>query len=182
MLGVVEIRGQVPGLRSVRSSVPGLRPDTVLRSTEAAALFESRGPNAESRSPHDFRHLTRAENRVDLGNLLTQFVAIALRQAAGHDQSLTRAGLLVLRHLEDGVDRLLLRLVDERAGVDDEHVGVGGIAGQLMPLFLGEPEHDLGVNEVLGAAERDHSNLHACEGCGQRTTTLQGYRDPRLGG
>ena len=106
------------------------------------------------------RHLTRSENRVDLGNLLAQFVSIALRQAAGHDQSLARTGLLVLRHLEDGVDRFLLRLVDERAGVDDEHVGVGGIPGELMPLFLGEPQHDLGVDEVFGAAEGDHPNLH----------------------
>ena len=117
---------------------------------------------------YDLRHLTRSEDRVDLGNLLAQLVSIALRQAAGHDQSLTRTGLLVLRHLEDGVDRLLLRLVDERAGVDDEHVGVGGVAGELMPLLLGEPEHDLGVDEVLGAPEGDHSNLHA----GYATTTF----------
>ena len=71
-----------------------------------------------------------------------------------------RARLLVLGHLEDGVDRLLLRLVDEGAGVDDEHVGVGGVAGQFVPLLLGEPEHHLGVDEVLRAAEGHHSNLH----------------------
>jgi hypothetical protein len=29
-----------------------------------------------------------------------------------------------------------------------------------MPLLLGEPQHHLGVHEVLGAPERDHSNLH----------------------
>ena len=78
---------------------------------------------------------------------------------------------LCSRHLEDGVDRFLLGLVDERAGVDDEHVGVGGIAGQLMPRLLGEPEHHLGVDEVLGAAEGDHSNLHAMQ------LWIQGYLD-----
>src|SRR4029434_2090719 len=30
-----------------------------------------------------------------------------------------------------------------------------------MAVFLGEPQHDLGVDEVLGAAERHHSNLHS---------------------
>jgi hypothetical protein len=29
-----------------------------------------------------------------------------------------------------------------------------------MTRILGEPQHHLGVDEVLGAAERDHSNLH----------------------
>ena len=111
---------------------------------------------------HDLWHFAGSEHRIDFRNLRAQLVAIALGQAAGDDQSLAGAGLLVLGHLEDRVDRLLLGFVDERAGVDDEHVGVGGIAGELMPLFLGEPEHHLGVDEVLGAAERDHSNFHAC--------------------
>jgi hypothetical protein len=66
----------------------------------------------------------------------------------------------VLGHLEDGVDRLLLRLVDERAGVDDEDVGGGGVAGQLVAGALRQPEHHLGVHEVLRAAEGDHANLH----------------------
>ena len=70
------------------------------------------------------------------------------------------AAFLVLGHLEDGVDRLLLRLVDEGAGVDHQHVGGRGIARQLMPRLLREPEHDLGVHKVLRTAEGDHSNFH----------------------
>ena len=71
------------------------------------------------------------------------------------------AVLLVLRHLEDRVDRLLLGRVDERARVHDEHVGVGGVLRELVPRLLRKPEHDLGVHEVLGTAERNHSNLHS---------------------
>ena len=41
-----------------------------------------------------------------------------------------------------------------------EHVGVGRVTGQLVPLLLGEPEHHLGVDEVLRAAEGHHSNFH----------------------
>ena len=128
---------------------------------------------------HDLRHFACSKDCVDLRNLLSQFVAIPLGQAAGDDQSFAGARLLVLGHLEDGVDRLLLRFVDERAGVDDEHVGVGGIAGELMPLLLGEPEHHLGVDEVLRAAERDHSNLHSLiGGCMEQDPpyNLLGYR------
>ena len=35
-----------------------------------------------------------------------------------------------------------------------------GVARELMAALLGEPEHHLGVDEVLRAAERHHSNLH----------------------
>ena len=45
--------------------------------------------------------------------------------------------------------------------VADHHaVGVGRVARELMPRLPGEPQHHLGVDEVLGAAERDHSDLH----------------------
>ena len=66
----------------------------------------------------------------------------------------------MLSHLQDGVDRLLFCLVDERARVDDEDIGVGGLPGELVAGLLGEAEHDLGVDEVLGAAEGDHSDFH----------------------
>ena len=73
---------------------------------------------------------------------------------------LARAVLLVLRHLEDRVDRLLLGGVDERAGVHDEHVGFGRVARQLVARLLRQAEHHLGVDEVLGAAEGNETDLH----------------------
>ena len=66
---------------------------------------------------------------------------------------------LLLRHLEDRVDRFLLRAVDERAGVHDEHVSVLGVGRDLVSRLLGEAQHHLAVDEVLGAAERDKTNL-----------------------
>jgi hypothetical protein len=108
----------------------------------------------------DLRDFAGPEHRVDLRNLRLELLSIPLRHAAGDDEPLALAGLLQLGHLENGVDRFLLRLVDERARVDDEHVGVGGVARELMTGLLGEPKHHLGVDEVLRAAEGDHSNLH----------------------
>ena len=64
------------------------------------------------------------------------------------------------RHLENRVDRLLLGVVDEGAGVHDEDVGRGRIVGQLVPRLLREPEHHFGIDEVLGTAEGHEANLH----------------------
>src|SRR4029078_11511160 len=77
---------------------------------------------------------------------------------AGHDQALAVA--LVLGHLEDGVDRLLLGVVDEGAGVDDDDVGVARVGRDLVARLLGVAEHHLAVDEVLGTTEGDETYLH----------------------
>ena len=60
-------------------------------------------------------------------------------------------GGLVLRQLEDGVDRLLLGPVDEGAGVDDEDVGLGGVVGrQLMAGAWARPSITSESTRFLG--------------------------------
>ncbi len=100
-----------------------------------------------------------ADHSVDLGDVGADFVAVTLDQAAGYDEALGAAavGDLVLNHLEDGVDGFLLGGVDEGAGVDDEDVGVFGAGGELGTAAMEQAHHDLGVNEVLGAAKRDEA-------------------------
>ena len=74
--------------------------------------------------------LACADDGVHLRNALLDFVAIALDQAAS-DNELTRAARkLVLRHLQNGVDRLLLGCVNEGAGVDDEDFSLFRMSGQ----------------------------------------------------
>ena len=85
-------------------------------------------------------------------------------------------GDLVLHHLEDGVDGLLLGGVDEAAGVDDEDVGVFGAGGELRAAAMEQAHHDLGVDEVLGAAERDEADRGAVGYLGSR-----GRRVSRVG-
>jgi hypothetical protein len=77
--------------------------------------------------------LAGADYGVDFGDVLLDLVAVALDEAAGDDEALGFAavGDLVLHHLEDGVDGLLLGGVDEAAGVDDEDFGVFGARGEL---------------------------------------------------
>ena len=91
------------------------------------------------------------------------FVAVALDEAAGDDEALGFAAvlLLVLDHLEDGVDGLLLGGVDEAAGVDDDDLGVFGAGGELGAAVVEHAHHDLGVDEVFGAAEGDEAYFRA---------------------
>ena len=58
----------------------------------------------------------------------------------------------VAGHFEDGVDGFLLGCVDEAAGVDDEDVGLFGPGGQACAAAIEKAHHDLGVDQVLGAA------------------------------
>jgi len=65
----------------------------------------------------DLLQTIEADEGVDLRDGLLQVAAVLLDQAAGDDQPL-QPPPLPLRDLEDRVDRLLLRGVDEAAGVD----------------------------------------------------------------
>src|SRR5262245_34670047 len=106
------------------------------------------------------RDLAGAEHGVDLRDLLLQLVAITLGEAAGDDQPAARPVLLVLRHLENRVDRLLLRAIDERARVHHQDVSLGRVGRELVAGLLRKAEHDFGDDEVRWTAERDQSNLH----------------------
>ena len=70
-----------------------------------------------------------------------------------------RPGLLVLRHLQDGVDGFLLGGIDEAARIDDDDVGVGRVRRQLVARGGQLAHHDFGIDEVLGTAETDKSNF-----------------------
>ena len=76
------------------------------------------------------------------------------------DQAAAAAALLVLGHVEDGRDRLLLGRLDEGAGVDDQDIGLGRIGRELDAVLLEDAEHDLCVNEILGTAKTDETSFH----------------------
>jgi hypothetical protein len=78
----------------------------------------------------------------------------------------------VLGQLENRVDRLLLGPVDEGAGVDDQHVRLRRVLGQLVAGALGEAEHDFRVDEVLRTAERDETDFHQEVGALDRPRTI----------
>ena len=103
--------------------------------------------------------LAGAHDGVDFGNVFADLVAEAFDEASGDDEFFCLAAGLVRGHLEDGVDRLLLRAFDERAGIDDDDVGVFGAAGEFGAGAGQQAHHDFAVDEVFGAAQADEAHL-----------------------
>jgi hypothetical protein len=111
----------------------------------------------------DLGDLVEADEGVDLvvegsGEILGE----PLGHAAGDDQLLLLAALghaAVLVHLEDVADGFLLGGVDEGAGVDDDHVGLFGLRNDLHARLMKMPDHDLAIDEILGATERDETDF-----------------------
>src|SRR5262249_28155683 len=98
------------------------------------------------------------DERVDLGQLGRQLFAVALGETAGDDE-LGAMLALVPRHLEDGIDRLFLRRLDEAAGVDEHDARGGGVERRLVALGNELAEHDLGVDLILRTAEAREVDL-----------------------
>ena len=107
----------------------------------------------------DFRHLVNAHERVHFRHEFGQFVAEPLRQAAGNNDRLAPPVRVAQFHgFENGIHALLLRGVNERAGVDDDGIGLRGVIGDFDAAFQQGAEHDFGVHQILGAAERNQAD------------------------
>jgi len=118
---------------------------------------------AESCGGEDGFEFSGAYDCIDFWDVLPDLIAVALDEASGDDDALGLSAVLlfVLDHLEDGVDGLLLCGVDEAAGVDDDDFGVFGTGCKLGSVVVKQAHHDLGVDEIFGAAEGDEAYFGA---------------------
>lgn len=99
-------------------------------------------------------------HRQEVGVLLADLLRLRAH-AAGDDHP------AVLRHgLADRRERLRLGRVEEAAGVDDHHVGAVVPAGQLVTLGAKVGEDPLGIDQRLGAAQRDERDFRGGAGSG----------------
>ena len=96
-----------------------------------------------------------ADDLIDAGHFLEQFVLLAFGKAAGHHDGADPALLLQLEHLADDAERFLPGRLDEAAGVDDDHVRTVGVGTQRVAVLGQLAEHALGIDQVLRAAEAD---------------------------
>ena len=117
---------------------------------EAYQLLWEKDPTGAEAFPDD---------KINLGNIFQNFLAITFHQATGHHEPLGGACLLVLGHFEDRVDGLAFGRVDEAARIDDENVGIFRQRGQFEALARQDAEHDFAVHEILGTAQTDHSHF-----------------------
>ena len=83
----------------------------------------------------------------------------ALRKAPRDHDAPDPPGVAQVQHVLDGVDRFGARGLKKAAGVDDDDVGVGGFLAERPAGGRQPTENDLGVDEVLRAAEADERDL-----------------------
>ena len=125
-----------------------------------------------------------ADHGVNAGRPIEHLGAVALHEAAGDDDAFDLALLFEFDGFFDDAERFLLGGLEEAAGVDDDGVCGRDAPGCRAGVLLGpgerevvvllildglggdgeesvgreESEHLLGVDEVLGAAERDEGD------------------------
>lgn len=103
--------------------------------------------------------LIRPDHSVYFRDILLNISAVALHQATCHYQSLRTTVLLVIRHLQNRVHRLLLSRIDEAASVHDNDIGLRRLRRKFMTVRYKLTHHDLGINQVLWTAETYKTNL-----------------------
>ena len=104
-------------------------------------------------------HFARSHHGIDFRNLLENLVAKAFDKATGDNQLAGRPKFLVLGHLQNRVDRLFLRGLNETARIDDEDLRLIRPGRELIPLARKNTHHHLAVDEVLRASQADESDL-----------------------
>ena len=119
-----------------------------------------------------------AEIVVHLGNLGPQFVGVAFREASHDEQPFDLAGVFGRGRPQDHVDRLLLGVADESAGVDHDDLGVGAVAVEEHRVTRrGEPGHQvLAVHGVFRTAQRyDVDFFHAFRVSSAKVWIIPGF-------
>ncbi len=91
-----------------------------------------------------------ADDAVDLGNQALQLLAVALRQASGDDELLAAA--LARGVFENYLGRLGLGRIDERARINDDGIGTGGLGLQSPARLAQLGHHDFSIHKILSAA------------------------------
>ncbi len=103
------------------------------------------------------RQFVGAEPGVYRRDFQSQFVLIAVRQAARHIHFVHDSRRLGFGVAQDGVDGLLLGPVDEAAGVDDHDLRVVffRLVRHVVAIAFQLGEKHFRVHQVLGTTQRD---------------------------
>jgi len=102
--------------------------------------------------------LTCPHEKVDFWQFLLKIPAITLRKTARNDEPTARTFFFESSISENGIDRLLRRLLDEGTGVDDEESGLRGLGGQGISFLRKETQKNFGVDQVLRTAQGDETD------------------------
>ena len=86
-------------------------------------------------------------------NLCHDFVFIAFCHASGDNQCLTSAAVFHFSHFKDGLDTLLLGVMDEAACIDNNDVCFYFIVHQCKAVRPKNAKHDFGIHKVFITAQ-----------------------------
>ena len=128
--------------------------------------------------PDDAVPRAGAEEFVHFGQFGTQLVGIAFRETADDEQPFDLSGVFGRGRPQDHVDRLLLGVADETAGVDHDDLGVGAVAvEEHLVTRRGEPGHQvLAVHGVFRTAQRyDVDFFHAFRVSSAKVWIIPGF-------
>jgi len=99
-----------------------------------------------------------SNEKVDFGQFFFEDLPVPLGKASRDNKEATSALLLIMGELKDRLDRLLRRILDKGAGVNDEDLGGRRIRGERVFLSGEETEDHFGVDEVFGTSEADKTD------------------------
>ena len=128
--------------------------------TRTGILMDFRTTPEPPQSPHGLAVMPAA-HRLHLRSNLAIFLSFrAFDQVFSYSQTTRNHDLAVLgERLADRCQRFLDRGVDEAAGVDDHQVGAGVVGRGEVALGAQLREDALGIDQRLGAAERDEADF-----------------------
>lgn len=104
--------------------------------------------------------VVESQHGVSLGEGLGQFTSVALGHAPNRYNRLSGSVALEVCGRQQGVDGVLLGLLDESAGVDDDRLGLAGVVDETEPASLHAGRKLLGIDVVAGAAHRHEMDCH----------------------
>ncbi len=97
-----------------------------------------------------------SHKRVYLGKVNLRFVRVPLGKASENDKFNVPI-LLVLSHVQNGIDTLFDCGLNESACVYDDYIRFGRILRKLVPVVYQHCQYVLGVHAVFVASKRYHA-------------------------
>ena len=101
-----------------------------------------------------------SDDGINFGDLFEYFFSVTLCKAAANDDTLEVFVFFEPRDVENVVDGFFFRAFDKRAGVDYDYVRFGFVACYLVACCGKRVKHNLGVNSVFRATERNKTDLY----------------------
>lgn len=106
-------------------------------------------------------HLGGAEEEIDLGEMIEELLLVTLDHAPDGHHGLTRPVFLETSRLDQRIDGLFLRGIDEAAGIDDDDLRRREVADGLGAPSDEARKVALAIDSVLVAAQSDEADSHS---------------------